>query len=403
MKDICFIGLGYVGLPTAIIAAKKGNFNILGVDTNKEIVDKTNNGQLHIEESGLETILQETIKSGKLKVSLKPNVCDTYIITVPTPFKSNHEPDISYVESATRSIIPLLKNGDLFIIESTSPVGTVDNMAKIIFKERPELKGNIFMAYCPERILPGNVIYELTHNDRTIGGINEASSDKAIEFYSAFVDGIFYKTNTHTAEMCKLVENASRDVNIAFANELSIICDKAGIDIYELITLANKHPRVNILQPGCGVGGHCIAVDPYFITYNFPKESKLIATARKVNDYKALWCAEKIKKTILKFKDSHNRIPSVAMMGLSYKPDIDDLRESPAKFIVSNIIQDYNNADIMIVEPNLKSHNIYNLTNYKEAWKKADIVIFLVAHKEFKTLKNKKNKVILDFCHINAI
>ena len=403
MKDICFIGLGYVGLPTAIIAAKKGNFNILGVDTNKEIVDKTNNGQLHIEESGLETILQETIKSGKLKVSLKPNVCDTYIITVPTPFKSNHEPDISYVESATRSIIPLLKNGDLFIIESTSPVGTVDNMAKIIFKERPELKENIFMAYCPERILPGNVIYELSHNDRTIGGINEASSDKAIEFYSAFVDGKLYKTNTHTAEMCKLVENASRDVNIAFANELSMICDKAGINVYELITLANKHPRVNILQPGCGVGGHCIAVDPYFITYNFPKESKLIATARKVNNYKALWCAEKIKNTILNFKNKHNRIPSVAMMGISYKPNIDDLRESPAKFIVSNIIQDYNNADIMIVEPNIKKHNIYNLTNYKEAWEKADIVVFLVAHKEFKTLKNKKNKVILDFCHINAI
>jgi len=403
MKDICIIGLGYVGLPTAIIGAQKGNFNILGVDTDKEIVDKTNKGQLHIEESGLEPILQETIKNGKLKASVKPKSCDAYVIAVPTPFKGNHEPDISYVECATRSIIPFFKKGDLLIIESTSPVGTMDNMSKIIFKERPELKGNMFMAYCPERILPGNVIYELSHNDRTIGGIDDASSDKAIEFYSEFVDGNLYKTNSHTAEMCKLVENASRDVNIAFANELSIICDKAGINVYELISLANKHPRVNILQPGCGVGGHCIAVDPYFITYAFPKESNLIATARKINDYKAVWCAEKIKNAIIKFKHEHNRKPAVAMMGLTFKPDIDDLRESPAKYIVGNVIQEYNNADIMIVEPNLKGHNIYKLTNYKEAWEKADIVVFLVAHKEFKAIEKKGNKIILDFCHIDGI
>jgi len=403
MKDICIIGLGYVGLPTAIIAAEKGNFNILGVDTDKEIVNKTNKGQLHIEESGLEPILQDMIKRGKLKASTKPKVCDIYIIAVPTPFKYDHMPDISYVEAATRSVIPFMKKGDLFIIESTSPVGTTDKISEIIFNERPELKENLFMAYCPERILPGNVIYELTHNDRTIGGIDDASSDKAIEFYSAFVDGDLYKTNSHTAEMCKLVENSSRDVGIAFANELSIICEKAGINVYELIRLANKHPRVNILKPGCGVGGHCIAVDPYFITYAFPKESKLIATARKVNEYKATWCAEKIKDTIIKFKKENNKKPVVAMMGLTFKPDIDDLRESPAKYIVGNVIQEYNNAEIMVVEPNIKYHNVYNLTNYKKAWRKADIVVFLVAHKEFNTLEKKGNKIILDFCHINKI
>jgi len=403
MRDICFIGLGYVGLPTAIIAAEKGGYNVIGVDNDKEIVSKTNKGQLHIEEPGLEETLKKVVNEGKLKAWLTPKKCDAYIIAVPTPFKANHVPDISYVEAATLSVIPFLKKGDLFIIESTSPVGTTDEMSDIIFKERPELNGNMFIAYCPERILPGNVIYELSHNDRTIGGLNDASSEKAMEFYSTFVEGSLYKTDTHTAEMCKLVENSSRDVGIAFANELSMICDKAKINVYELIRLANKHPRVNILQPGCGVGGHCIAVDPYFITYKFPEESKLISTARKINDYKAAWCAEKIKKAIIKFKHRHDRKPAVAMMGLTFKPDIDDLRESPAKYIVGNVIQEYNNADLMIVEPNIESHNVYKLTDYKKAYQKADIVVFLIAHKEFKTLEIDKNKVILDFCNINKI
>ena len=403
MKDICFIGLGYVGLPTAIIAAEKGGYNVIGVDNDKEIVSKTNKGQLHIEEPGMEAILKKVVNEGKFKAWLTPKKCDAYIIAVPTPFKANHVPDISYVEAATLSVIPFLKKGDLFIIESTSPVGTTDEMSDIIFRERPELKGNMFIAYCPERILPGNVIYELSHNDRTIGGINDDASEKAKAFYSTFVEGNLYKTDTHTAEMCKLVENSSRDVGIAFANELSMICDKAKINVYELIRLANKHPRVNILQPGCGVGGHCIAVDPYFITYKFPEESKLISTARKINDYKAAWCAEKIKKAIIKFKHKHDRKPAVAMMGLTFKPDIDDLRESPAKYIVGNVIQEYNNADLMIVEPNIESHNVYKLTDYKKAYQKADIVVFLIAHKEFKTLEIDKNKVILDFCNINKI
>mgnify|MGYP000382786486 CR=1 FL=1 len=335
-----------------------------------------------------------------LKASVKPETSDVYLVVVPTPFKGNHEPDISYVETATRSVIPLLKENDLFIIESTSPVGTTDKMTDLIFSLRPELKGKIYIAYCPERVLPGNVIYELVHNDRVIGGINPESTEKAIGFYSRFVKGTLHKTNAKTAEMCKLTENSSRDVQIAFANELSLICDKAGINVWELIELANKHPRVHILQPGSGVGGHCIAVDPYFITAEFPYESQLIAKAREINNYKAFWCAEKVENAMLKFELEHNRKPVVAMMGLAFKPDIDDLRESPAKYITTKVMQSRNNADILVVEPNVREHKIFKLTNYKEAYEKADIIVFLVAHKEFKELPRKENKVILDFCGI---
>ena len=271
----CFMGLGYIGLPTAIIAAKHG-IQVIGVDINPVVVDMTNQGQLHIIEPGMQEILQEVVGNGLLKASTVPEVSDAYFIVVPTPFKGNHEPDISFVEAATRAIIPLLKEGDLYVIESTSPIGTTNTMAHLIFALRPELKDKIYIAYCPERVLPGNVIYELVHNDRVIGGIDEASTDKAIAFYNKFVQGTLHRTHCKTAEMCKLTENSSRDVQIAFANELSLICDKAGINVWELISLANKHPRVNILQPGCGVGGHCIAVDPYFITTDFPIESQLI-------------------------------------------------------------------------------------------------------------------------------
>ena len=257
----CFMGLGYIGLPTAIIAAKHG-VNVIGVDINPSVVEQTNAGHLHIIEPGMEDMLKDVITSGQLHASTTPEESDAYFMVVPTPFKGNHEPDVSYVEAATRAVIPYLKPGDLYVIESTSPIGTTEKMAEIIFTERPELKGKIYIAYCPERVLPGNVIYELVHNDRVIGGLNAESTDKAIEFYSQFVKGMLHKTNARTAEMCKLTENSSRDVQIAFANELSLICDKAGINVWELIRLANKHPRVNILQPGCGVGGHCIAVDP---------------------------------------------------------------------------------------------------------------------------------------------
>lgn len=395
----CFMGLGYIGLPTAIIAAKHG-VNVLGVDINSGVVEMTNQGKLHIIEPGMEEYLQEVVNAGLLKASTTPEISDAYFMVVPTPFKGNHEPDISYVEAATRSVLPYLKEGDLYVIESTSPVGTTEKMQSLIFSERAELKDKIYIAYCPERVLPGNVIYELVHNDRVIGGINPESTDKAIEFYSQFVQGTLHKTNCKTAEMCKLTENSSRDVQIAFANELSLICDKAGINVWELIELANKHPRVNILQPGAGVGGHCIAVDPYFITADFPYESQLISKAREINNYKSFWCAEKVHNAILRFELEHHRKPIVAMMGLAFKPNIDDLRESPAKCITTKVMQACNNADILVVEPNVKEHKVFKLTDYKEAYEKADIVVFLTAHDPFKELPYMEDKVVLDFCGI---
>ena len=395
----CFMGLGYIGLPTSIIAAKHG-VKVVGVDINPQVVEMTNQGRLHIIEPGMKEMLQEVVNNGCLHASNTPEVSDAYFIVVPTPFKGDHEPDISYVESATRMVLPLLKQGDLYVIESTSPVGTTEKMAELIYTERPELKDKVYIAYCPERVLPGNVIYELIHNDRVIGGLNEASTKKAQEFYSLFVQGTLHPTDCKTAEMCKLTENSCRDMQIAFANELSIICEKAGINVWELISLANKHPRVNILQPGCGVGGHCIAVDPYFISSEFPKEARMIAMAREVNNSKADWCAEKVQNAMLRFELDNKRKPVVAMMGLAFKPNIDDLRESPAKYIVTKVMQKCNNASIMVVEPNITEHKIFKLTDYREAYDKADIVVFLTAHTPFKELKWRDDKVILDFCGI---
>ena len=395
----CFMGLGYIGLPTSIIAAKHG-VKIVGVDINPQVVNMTNQGRLHIIEPGMKEMLQEVVNNGCLHASNTPEVSDAYFMLVPTPFKGDHEPDISYIESATRMVLPLLKQGDLYVIESTSPVGTTEKMAQLIFTERPELKDKIYIAYCPERVLPGNVIYELIHNDRVIGGLNEASTKKAQEFYSLFVQGTLHPTDCKTAEMCKLTENSCRDMQIAFANELSIICDKAGINVWELISLANQHPRVNILQPGCGVGGHCIAVDPYFISNEFPKEARMIAMARDVNNSKADWCAEKVQNAMLRFELDNNHKPTVAMMGLAFKPDIDDLRESPAKYIVTKVMQKCNNANILVVEPNMTEHKVFKLTDYREAYDKADIVVFLTAHTPFKELKWRDDKVIMDFCGI---
>ena len=395
----CFMGLGYIGLPTAIIAAQN-NIDVVGVDINPQVVDTINKGKIHIIEPGLQDLCKEVVLRRKLRATLIPEISDTYLIVVPTPFKGDHEPDISYVEAATKAIIPFLKENDLYIIESTSPIGTTEKMTQLIFSERPELKNKISIAYCPERVLPGNVIHELVHNDRVIGGINETSTEKAIGFYKHFVKGELHKTNARTAEMCKLTENSSRDVQIAFANELSLICDKAGINVWELIKLANKHPRVNILQPGSGVGGHCIAVDPYFITADFPLESRIIGKAREVNNHKAFWCAEKTQNTIQDFKLKNGREPVVALMGLAFKPNIDDLRESPAKYIASKVMQAHNNGDFLIVEPNIAEHKVFKLTHYKEAYKKADIVVFLVAHNEFKELPKQEDKIILDFCGI---
>jgi UDP-N-acetyl-D-mannosaminuronic acid dehydrogenase len=397
--NACFMGLGYIGLPTAIIAAKHG-VTVHGVDINQSVVDKTNAGELHIIEPGLGEMLKEVVAAGSLHATTTPVTSDAYFMVVPTPFKGDHQPDVSYVEAATRSVIPFLKAGDLYVIESTSPVGTTEAMADIIYAERPDLRGKLYIAYCPERVLPGNVIYELVHNDRVIGGIDEASTKKAIEFYSQFVTGELHPTNCRTAEMCKLTENSSRDVQIAFANELSLICDKAGINVWDLIRLANKHPRVNILQPGCGVGGHCIAVDPYFITAAYPEEARIIAQAREINNGKADWCAQKIINAILKFRLDNNRVPVVALMGVAFKPDIDDLRESPARHIIDQVFDAETGAELLVVEPNVKEHAKYKLTPTDEAYKRADIVAFLTAHTPFRSLPYCEDKVTLDFCGI---
>ncbi|WP_157208618.1 UDP-N-acetyl-D-mannosamine dehydrogenase [Mariniflexile maritimum] len=396
---VVMIGLGYIGLPTAALIAQS-KMHVHGVDINPVVVDTINAGKIHIVEPELDHAVASAVKAGFLKASTTPVEASTYLIVVPTPFKAKNEPDISFVEAATKAIIPLLKEDDLYIIESTSPVGTTEKMMQLIYHERPDLKGKLNIAYCPERVLPGNVMYELVHNDRVIGGVNERSTEKAITFYSQFIKGDLHKTNARTAEMCKLVENSSRDVQIAFANELSLICDKADINVWELIKLANKHPRVNILQPGCGVGGHCIAVDPYFIVSEYPMESKIIGKAREINNYKSFWCAEKIQSTKLQFELKHGRKPSIALMGLAFKPNIDDLRESPAKYIVQKVLQNANNEEYYIVEPNIETHKVFKLTNYKEAVEKADIIAFLVAHKEFKNLDISNNKIVLDFCGI---
>ena len=395
--EVVTIGLGYIGLPTSALIASYGT-NVLGVDINQKIVDTINKGKIHIVEPDLDKIVSAAVLKGNLKASTKPTSADVYLIVVPTPFKGNHEPDISFVEAATKGIIPILKKGDLYIIESTSPIGTTEKMQKLIYSERPELNGNIFIAYCPERVLPGNVMHELVHNDRVIGGVDEASTQKAIFFYSKYVKGELHATNARTAEMCKLVENSSRDIQIAFANELSLICDKADINVWELIKLANKHPRVNILQPGCGVGGHCIAVDPYFIISDFLEESKMIAMAREVNNFKPEWCIEKIKNAQLEFELKNKIKPKTAVLGLAFKPNIDDLRESPALYIAKEIYKSPQKC--VIVEPNISVHDFFDLTNLKQAVKLCDIIVILVKHDEFKSLDLNKNQVLIDFCGV---
>jgi len=397
--EVVMIGLGYIGLPTAALIAQNKT-HVHGVDINPKVVETINAGKIHIVEPELDTAVANAVKEGYLKAATTPVQANTYLIVVPTPFKAKNEPDISFVEAATKAILPLLKEDDLYIIESTSPVGTTEKMMELIYSERPELANKINIAYCPERVLPGNVMYELVHNDRVIGGVNEKATQKALAFYRQFIKGDLHETNARTAEMCKLVENSSRDVQIAFANELSLICDKADINVWELIKLANKHPRVNILQPGCGVGGHCIAVDPYFIVADYPAESQIIGKAREINNYKSFWCAEKVQTEKLQFELKHGRKPSIALMGLAFKPNIDDLRESPAKYIAQKVLQNANNEAYYIVEPNIESHKVFKLTNYETATQKADIIVFLVAHKEFSTLQLSSDKVVLDFCGV---
>lgn len=391
-QKICVIGLGYIGLPTASLLGTKG-FEVHGVDTSKQVVDTINQGKIHIVEPDLDIMVKSAVNVGNLKAGMEPVEADVFIIAVPTPFKGEYQPDLSYVEAATRMISPYIKPGNLVILESTSPVGTTDEVVASILKEAGhDIDKEVYVAHCPERVLPGRILVELVENDRIVGGINPFSTEKAVSFYNSFVRGEVLATDARTAEMAKLTENSSRDVSIAFANELSLICDKEGINVWELISLANRHPRVSILNPGPGVGGHCIAVDPWFIVARDPGNSRLIKTARLVNDSKPQWVIDKVKSKAEKFKH-----PIIGCLGLAFKADIDDLRESPAVEIVRKLIKD-NVGEIIVSEPNLKSHDEFNLMPCEEVIKQADILLLLVDHKEYKGLKTLElnEKVLID-------
>jgi len=389
---ICVIGLGYIGLPTASLLGTKG-FYVHGVDTSQEVIDTINAGGIHIVEPDLDILVKSAVQSGRLYAGSEPVEADVFIIAVPTPFKQGKQPDLSHVESATRMISPYVKPGNLVILESTSPVGTTDEVvAHILHDAGHNIKEDVFVAHCPERVLPGRILIELIENDRIVGGINKVSTKKAVEFYKSFVRGEVLETDSRTAEMAKLTENSFRDVNIGFANELSLICDKEGINVWDLISLANRHPRVNILNPGPGVGGHCIAVDPWFIVSRAPELSRLIRTAREVNDFKPSWVIEKVRRSAEKFKH-----PVIGCLGLAFKADVDDLRESPAADIVRKLLVE-NLGEVLIAEPNLKLHSEFTLSPYEAVVAASDIILLLVDHKEFRDLKavDLKEKILID-------
>lgn len=412
-RKISIIGLGYIGLPTAAMFAGNG-LEVLGVDVNPKIVERVNKGEIHIVEPELEDKVSEAVRDGKLRASTSFEESDAFIIAVPTPFKENHKPDISYVEAAARSIAPVLRSGNLVVLESTSPVGTTHRVSQLIAELRPDLRipkersdeADIHVAYCPERVLPGKTMYELVHNDRVIGGIADCCSEKARSLYELFVEGECLLTDSKTAEMAKLTENSYRDVNIAFANELSIICDKLGIDVWELIRLANHHPRVKILSPGPGVGGHCIAVDPWFIVDSAKDEAKLISSAREVNDSKPKWVLKKILSAIDevgKISRNGDRV-KVACLGLSFKANIDDLRESPALEIVRELATK-KCCEILVIEPNvnelpafLRNRSDVRLVGVEEGIRMADVVVGLVDHDQFKSVGQGEviGKVLVD-------
>jgi len=398
-QTISIIGLGYIGLPTAAVLASR-KVKVIGVDVNQKTVDIVNRGQIHIVEPDLDIIVRAAVVDGYLRATAKPEPADAFLIAVPTPFKEGHQPDLGYIESASKSIAPVLKKGDLVILESTSPVGATEQMAAWLSEARPDLTfpqthgedSDIRVAHCPERVLPGQVLRELVQNDRVIGGMTPKCSDAAVQLYKTFVQGECVITKARTAEMCKLVENSFRDVNIAFANELSIICDKLGINVWELIGLANRHPRVNILQPGPGVGGHCIAVDPWFIVSSTPEEAQLIRAARGVNDGKPGWVLNKVKLAVADYLRSNpNKTAkdvSIACFGLAFKADIDDLRESPALEITEKIGIGHPGR-VYAVEPHIDKlpaslAAVVTLKTIKEALDEAEIYVLLVDHKKFK-------------------
>ncbi len=394
-KTVCVIGLGYIGLPTAALLANR-QYQVHGVDVVQSTVDTINQGKIHIVEPDLDTFVRSAVNSGNLVADVKPKESDVFIIAVPTPFHDGYVPNIDYVVSATEAISPYVKEGNIVILESTSPVGTTDKVAEVLEKEGVDIS-KVHIAHCPERVLPGQIMRELVENDRIVGGINEEATKETVAFYKTFVSGQVLETDAKTAEMAKLTENSYRDVNIAFANELSILSDKFGINVWELISLANRHPRVNILQPGAGVGGHCIAVDPWFIVHAGGEDAKIIKTAREVNTYKTEWAIEKIKNAALLFEKANARKAKVACMGLAFKPDIDDLRESPALFITRRLINEQ--IEVLAVEPNVKSSDEFTLIDYEEAIENADIVVFLVAHSEFKGIRIF-GKEVFDFCGV---
>lgn len=396
---VSIIGLGYIGLPTAALLASKG-VEVVGVDVNKHTVDTINQGKIHIVEPELDILVQKGIQDNYLKAVTKPEKADVFIVTVPTPIKHNYEPDLSYIKSAAKAIARVLERGNLVILESTSPVGTSEKMMEWMREDRPDLtfpkfgdkklRADIAVTYCPERVLPGQVVRELVENDRIIGGVTTQCAKRALELYKIFVEADCLITDCRTAELSKLVENSFRDVNIAFANELSLICDKLDINIWELIKLSNRHPRVNILQPGPGVGGHCIAVDPWFIVDSAPDEAKLIRTARLVNDSKPLIVLNKVNQAVQAIGKDTSEL-SVACLGLAFKPDIDDLRESPALSIAKKI-GSIGFSSIFLVEPNINlmpsgfdSDNT-ELIGLEKAIKSADIVVLLVDHSSFKSM-----------------
>lgn len=396
-NTISMIGLGYIGLPTATLFASRKK-KVIGVDVNKQAVETINQGKIHIVEPELDILVHAAVTEGYLVATTSPQSADAFLIAVPTPFTDGHKPDLSYVEAAAKSIAPVLRRGNLVVLESTSPVGTTEKLAQWLADARPDLtfpqqaneEADIQIAYCPERVLPGRVVHELVANDRVIGGMTRAASAKAIELYKVFVEGELITTDSRTAEMCKLTENSSRDVSIAFANELSLICDQLGINVWELIRLANRHPRVNILQPAAGVGGHCIAVDPWFIVDSAPEVARIVRTAREVNDYKPVWVVEKIKSSIA---DTLSRKPNarmgdvkVACLGLAFKPNIDDLRESPAVEVAKQIMKV--GCQVLAVEPNIEQLPVrltdgMTLVSLEDALAQADVLCVLVKHQPF--------------------
>jgi len=394
---ICIVGLGYIGLPSAALLANRG-YQVQGVDISPEVVATINQGEIHIVEPDLDSFVHSAVNSGHLKAALNPEPADVFILAVPTPFHEGFVPNIDYVLNATRAIASVVKAGDLVILESTSPVGTTEKVAEVL-REAGIDTDTVHIAHCPERVLPGHIMRELVENDRIVGGTTPVASDKVAAFYRTFVTGEVLVTDARTAEMTKLTENSFRDVNIAFANELSLLCDKFSIDVWELIRLANRHPRVNILQPGTGVGGHCIAVDPWFIVHEGGEDARLIRTGREVNTRKTEWVVEKIQSEVAHFKTEKGRAPQVACMGLAFKPNIDDLRESPALWVFQQLVA--KGIQPLAVEPNLKKHESLCLAPWQEAAQQADLVVYLVAHREFDNLVVQGQ--VLDFCGVTQV